>query len=136
LNRIQDGGGSVRLIQDGVMQRWIADNAYQTSRDLASGARPRGGGNMYVDEDPVESEELFQPDPSAGDRQRGVLAQHLLSRDTARTDRALNDLAAVIARGENVMPGVLEAARAGATVGEISNVLRDAFGEYVEPVPW
>lgn len=136
LNRIQDGGGSVRLIQDGVMQRWIADNAYEAARDLASGARPRVGVNMYVDENPVESEELFQPDPSAGDRQRAVVSEHLLSRDTARALSALNELAEVVERGENVMPGILEAVRSGATVGELSNVLRDAFGEYVEPVPW
>jgi methylmalonyl-CoA mutase N-terminal domain/subunit len=136
LNRIQDGGGSVQLIQEGVMQRWIADNAYKASRDLASGARPRVGVNIYVDENPVETEELFEPDPAAGDRQVAVLAEHLLSRDTSRVENALKELAKVVALGENIMPSVLEAARAAATVGEIANVLRDEYGEYVEPVPW
>jgi methylmalonyl-CoA mutase N-terminal domain/subunit len=136
LNRIQEGGGSVRLIQDGVMQRWIADSAYKVSRDLDSGARPRVGVNIYVDENPVEAEELFEPDPDAGDRQGAVLAAHLLSRDTSRVQSALDEFAEIVARGENIMPGILEAARAGATVGEIANVLRGEYGEYVEPVPW
>jgi methylmalonyl-CoA mutase N-terminal domain/subunit len=94
------------------------------------------GVNIYVDENPVEAEDLFEPDPDAGDRQGAVLAAHLLSRDTSRVQSALDEFAEIVARGENIMPGILEAARAGATVGEIANVLRGEYGEYVEPVPW
>ncbi len=124
------------MIQDGLLQRWIADNAYETSRDLASGARPRVGANIYVEEDSGESEELFQTDPLSADRQRQVLADHLLSRDETRVGDSLRAIAAALATDENVMPSVLEAARAGATVGEISDAFRRVFGEYVERVPW
>lgn len=136
LSRIQEDGGSVNLIQEGIMQRWIADNAYQTSLDLASGVRARVGVNVYVDEEPVDSEKLFQPDPTSGDRQRAVLAKHLEARDSGRSRAALEKLASTVERAENLMPSILEAARVGATVGEISDVLRDAYGEYEEPVPW
>ncbi len=136
LARIEESGGAVKLIQDGLLQRWIADNAYETSRDLASGARPRVGENIYVEEDSVESEELFQSDPLSADRQRQVLADHLLSRDETRVGDSLRAIAAALATDENVMPSVLEAARAGATVGEISDAFRQVFGEYVERVPW
>lgn len=136
LDRIQEDGGAVQLIQDGVMQRWIADNAYQAARDLASGAKPRVGVNVYANDEEGESEQIFKIDPGAGDRQRRKLAEHLERRDEASVRDCLHALGEALERDENVMPFILDAARSGATVGEISTVMRDLLGEYVEPVPW
>lgn len=134
--KIQDLGGSVRLIQDGVMQRWIAENAYQESQGLASGELPRVGVNVYVEEESMEPGALFQTDPESAERQRERLSAHIAQRDSAAVEASLRDVGASLDSQANVMPSLIAAARAGATVGEISDVMRARFGEYREPVPW
>jgi methylmalonyl-CoA mutase N-terminal domain/subunit len=136
LTKIQDLGGSVHLIQDGVMQKWIAENAYQESQGLASGELPRVGVNVYVEEESMEPGALFETDPQSAERQRERLSAHIAQRDSVAVDASLRDVGASIDSQANVMPSLLAAARAGATVGEISDVMRTRFGEYREPVPW
>lgn len=136
LTKIQDLGGSVRLIQDGVMQKWIAENAYRESQGLASGDLPRVGVNAYVEEEVMEPGALFQTDPKSAERQRASLSTHIAHRESAAVEASLGDVGASLDFQTNVMPSLIAAARAGATVGEISDVMRARFGEYREPVPW
>lgn len=134
--KIQELGGAVSLIQDGVMQKWIADNAFRESQGLASGDIPRVGVNVYADDESTGPGELFQMDPQSADRQRAILASHLDTRDSSAVKETLAQIGASVDSHVNVMPSLIAAARAGATVGEISDVLRARFGEYREPVPW
>jgi methylmalonyl-CoA mutase N-terminal domain/subunit len=136
LARIQDGGGAAALIEQGELQRWIAENAFQIARDTASGARPKVGVNVFHDDQEEPAAGLFEPDASAGDRQVARLAAHRRARDDAAVTSALHDLARDVVAGGNVMPPILVAARCGATVGEISDVLRQEYGDYREPSPW
>ncbi len=136
LMKIEDLGGSVPLIQDGVMQKWIADNAFKESQGLASGEIPRVGVNVHVEVESSQPSELFQTNPESADQQRERLAAHIAQRDSEAVEAALADVGASVDSHTNVMPSLIAAARAGATVGEISDVLRVRFGEYREPVPW
>lgn len=135
LSEIEDRGGAIRLIEDGLLQRWIAENAYQEAMDLASGARPRVGVNVYAEKDSPPPG-LFRPDAASAVRQRTILAEHLRSRDSSPVQQSLHELRVALSQGSNAMVPILSAARAGATVGEISDVMRLTFGEYVEPIPW
>lgn len=139
LREIEDAGGAVRALELGIPQRWITEAAYQAERDLADGSRPKVGVNVHVDEgedDPAAGMELFELDPGVADRQIARTRQRVAARDGAACARAMRRLRQDTDEGRNVMPALVEAARAGATVGEMSDVFRAAFGEFREPSPW
>jgi methylmalonyl-CoA mutase, N-terminal domain len=126
LQAIDEIGGAVRA-------------AYQVERDVESGKRPKVGVNVYVSEEVQEAGwnmKLFQPEPGIAERQIVKLRQRKAGRDRDACNAALRRLEQDTADGRNVMPSVIEGARSGATVGEMSDVFRRAFGEFREPSPW
>jgi methylmalonyl-CoA mutase N-terminal domain/subunit len=133
-------GGAVAAIEAGVPQRWIAESAYRAEQELASGARPKVGVNVYADAGAAApaaaSAGPFEVDPLVGARQTARTRARVAARDQRRHAAALSRLAGDTRAGRNVMPALIDAARAGATVGEMADVFRDAFGEFTEPAPW
>ncbi len=138
LDRIGDSGGAVRAIEQGLPQRWITEAAYRAELEVAAGQRPRVGVNTYVaaDDDPAQGMDLFQLDPGIAERQIARTRQRVRARDGDACASALSHLRQDANEGHNVMPALIEAASAGATVGEMSSVFRQAFGEFREPSPW
>jgi len=141
LARIEDSGGAVRAIEQGLPQRWITEAAYRTEVEVATGQRPKVGVNTYADGggdsqvgDPQV--EAFELDPGIADRQIARTRQRIGARDGAACARTLSRLRQDTDEGHNVMPALVKAARAGATVGEMADVFRQAFGEFQEPSPW
>ena len=133
---IDAAGGYVRLLEQGVPQRWIAESAYAAERAVQSGEKTKVGVNRFVTGDDGPPPQLFTVDETAAARQRARLAARLAARDDAAAKQELSQLREVVAAGGNTMPAFLAAARAGCTVGEITGVLRAEFGEYTEPPPW
>jgi methylmalonyl-CoA mutase, N-terminal domain len=136
IEQVDAAGGYVRLLEQGVPQRWIAESAYRAEQAVQSGERVKVGVNRFVSAGGGPPPRLFTVDQAAGDRQRARLAQQLAGRDDAAAKRGLARLHEAVAAGGNTMPAFLDAARAGCTVGEISGLLRAEFGEYTEPPPW
>jgi methylmalonyl-CoA mutase, N-terminal domain len=136
LSRIEDAGGAVRAIEQGLPQRWITEAAYRAERAVASGERPKVGVNVHAGDAPPGDLDLFELDPATEQRQVARTRQRLAARDAAGCTRALDRLRQCAAGGGNVMPPLVEAAAAGATVGEMSDVFRRMFGEFREPPPW
>jgi methylmalonyl-CoA mutase N-terminal domain/subunit len=136
IEQVDAAGGYVRLLEQGVPQRWIAESAYRAEQAVQSGDRVKVGVNRFVSAGSGPPPRLFTVDQTAGDRQRARLAQRLAGRDAAAAKRGLARLHEAVAAGGNTMPAFLDAARAGCTVGEISGLLRAEFGEYTEPPPW
>jgi methylmalonyl-CoA mutase, N-terminal domain len=138
LQEISEAGGAVRALELGLPQRWITEAAYQAELDLASGARPKVGVNVHAGQDGGEGQplELFQPDPQMAGRQIARTRRRMAARDGQACGRALRRLEQDTDDGRNVMPALVAAARAGASVGEMSDVFRRAFGEFTEPAPW
>jgi methylmalonyl-CoA mutase, N-terminal domain len=138
LAEIEDSGGAIRAIEQGLPQRWITEAAYQAELEVAAGRRPKVGVNTYAYEgdDPAPEMDLFQLDPGVADRQIARTRQRVRARDGAACARALSRLRQDANEGRNVMPALIEAAGDGATVGEMSDVFRQAFGEFREPSPW
>jgi methylmalonyl-CoA mutase N-terminal domain/subunit len=138
LGEIDELGGAVAAIEQGVSQRWIAESAYRIEREIADGIRPRVGVNVHADpsEAPVAMPELFALDPSIADRQVARTAARVARRGAASCVDATDAVEAAAREGTNVMPPLIDAVRVGATLGELSDVFRSVFGEFREPHPW
>ena len=131
-------GGAAAAIEAGVPQRWIAESAYRAEQALASGGRPKVGVNVYADEAAGQQAEPqgFEVDPLVAGRQAGRTRARVAARDPGPHASALSRLADDTKSGRNVMPALIDAARADATVGEMADVFAGTFGEFTEPAPW
>jgi methylmalonyl-CoA mutase, N-terminal domain len=136
VEQIEGLGGMVVAVSEGIPQRWIAERAYTIEKDIADGEQVKVGVNRYADGEVHEELRLFEMDDSARSRQIARKARSVAARDGAVVATTLAELLTVTRDGGNVMPALLEAVRAGATIGECSDVFREVFGDYREPVPW
>ena len=137
LERVDELGGAVAALNQGIPQRWIAEEAYRSERSVADGKTVKVGVNRYVDDETqLKVMEPFEVSADVADRQFQRVAAARLARSSTTSDRTLDNLAERVINGGNVMPTLIEAARTGATLGEMSNVFRAEFGEFVEPAPW
>ncbi|MCB0245733.1 MAG: methylmalonyl-CoA mutase family protein [Anaerolineae bacterium] len=127
-------GGVVPAIERGFFQREIADAAYVYQREIDEGDRTIVGVNDYVAGEPVAIP-ILSMDPDGYERQVARLRRVRAERDNSTVQQTLHRLSDA-ARDEriNLMPPILECVEAYATLGEISDVFREVFGEYHEPV--
>ena len=127
--RIEDVGGVVPALESGFFQREIADAAYIYQREEDRKERITVGVNDYVTEEALTIP-LLRVDREGEARQIENLNRVRRTRDNREVARRLKDLE-VAARGtDNLMPPLLEAVRAYATLGEMMGVFREVFGEY------
>ena len=127
-------GGMVRAIESGYVQRTIMEDAYQAQRQFESGELVRVGVNKFVAEKKEhQTMKPYQVNPEDEAEQRRALQNLRARRDSARSGGALDTVRKAAASEENVMPAIIEAVEAYATMGEICGALRDVFGEYKEP---
>jgi methylmalonyl-CoA mutase N-terminal domain/subunit len=137
LQEIEDSGGAVQALERGLPQKWITEASYRAEQDLAAGRRPKVGVNIYgTDGDLGQGLTLEQPDPETAQRQIARTGRWKAARDGRACAEALRRLGQDAAGGRNVMPALIGAVRAGATVGEMSDTFRQVFGEFREPSPW
>jgi methylmalonyl-CoA mutase N-terminal domain/subunit len=129
LDEIDERGGMQAAIESGWVKRQIEDVAFERQAEIEAGERVVVGVNRFEsDEDPdIDIEEV-----AAAERERQTerLSDRRAERDDGAVDAALSDLRAAASGSENVMPPLITAVKAEATVGEICDVLRDVFGEY------
>jgi methylmalonyl-CoA mutase N-terminal domain/subunit len=129
LRRIDEMGGTLRAIETGYIQGEIQNAAYQFQREIESGERIVVGVNKFQqDEDRGVS--TFRLDPALERTQVEALRQVRASRSQSAVEEKLTTLEQAAHDGSNLMPAMVEAAAAYATVGEISDRLRMVFGEY------
>jgi methylmalonyl-CoA mutase N-terminal domain/subunit len=138
LHEIELLGGMPAAIEAGAPQRWIAESAYRTELETLSGERAKVGVNLFADdgENAAEAIEVFEMDESVAERQIARTKERVRARRGRDVRQALSQLEADARNGRNVMPALIEAASATATVGEMSDVFRQLFGEFREPSPW
>jgi len=130
-------GGAVKAVEYGEPQRWIAEEAYRRERAVSDGSTVRVGVNRYVDEAGTTHEpRLFNLDAGIAERQVARTAAHLHARDGEAVRAALDAVKRSVTGDDNTMPALISAARAGATLGEMSDIMRSEFGEFREPSPW
>ncbi|HET6921521.1 MAG TPA: methylmalonyl-CoA mutase family protein [Anaeromyxobacteraceae bacterium] len=132
LRRIDDMGGMVEAISRGYVQREIQDSAYAWQKQVEARQQVVVGVNAYRSEDPPL--EVMKVDPALEARQVERLRALRARRDSAAARRAVDALRQAARGKENLMPPILAAVKAEATLGEVSDALRDVFGEYRETV--
>ena len=128
--RIEDMGGVIPAIESGYIQREIAEASYAQQREFDSGEQTIVGINAYTDGGEL-SIPLLKVDMEGERRQVRRLEEVRRTRDDRQVASTLQQLEVAAGRSENLMPPIIEAVRAYATLGEIMGVLRDRFGEYV-----
>ena len=127
-------GGIVNLIASGSIQAQVSAQAYQHQLDIDAGRTRKVGVNCYrVDEEDPKVE--FHPyDEANAYAQVARLAEVRGTRDAAAVARTLEQVQRAAAAGANVMPAIVAAVKAYASVGEITAVLTEVHGRYREPV--
>jgi methylmalonyl-CoA mutase N-terminal domain/subunit len=129
--RIDELGGMVEAIRRNFPQREIADAAFTYQREVDERKRIVVGVNDFVAEDEPETP-ILRIDPSLERKQAERLAATRARRDGAAVERTLAELKRAAATDANLMPPIIEAARARATEGEMIAALQEVFGTYTE----
>ena len=132
LDRIEARGGALRAIEQGEIQREIQESAYRFQREVEAGTRVIVGVNRFEDEGKEALGGLLRIDPAL-EREQVARVRALRSRrDATAWGAALGALEAKARGGDNLVPAIVDAVLAWATVGEIAGCLRQVFGEHRE----
>ena len=133
LDYVDRNGGTIKLIEQGWFQKQIADFAYDTALRKQTGDKPVIGVNRFVDEEEAQEIETHPYDAKTAERQIARTRRVRAERDAGKYRAVMEKLAAV-ARDErqNIMPVTIEAVEAGATMGEIVDILKKLWGTYRE----
>ena len=129
IDKIDAMGGSVNAIENGYIQNEIGDAAYQYQVEIEAGTRVIVGVNKFTQEQEGIND-VFTIDESIRTIQTDKLNKLKSERDNLAVEKALSDLKIAAKGTENLMPFILVAVEAYASLGEIADVLRSVFGEY------
>ncbi|HHW17683.1 MAG TPA: methylmalonyl-CoA mutase family protein [Firmicutes bacterium] len=129
LKKIDDMGGAVRAIERGYVQREIQESAYRYQKAVESKEKMVVGLNCFeIKEEPPKG--LLRVNPEIAETQKERLKNLRRRRDGRAVASALKSVEAAARGNDNLVPPILEAVKAYATIGEICDVLRDVFGVY------
>jgi methylmalonyl-CoA mutase N-terminal domain/subunit len=130
-HRIDELGGMVQAVKDGYPQREIADAAFELQREIDSGRRIVVGVNSYTEGDGAETP-ILRIDPALERKQIERLRAVKASRDSESVEAVLTDVRAAAADARNMMPLLIDAARAHVSEGEMVHALQEVWGGYSE----
>ncbi|HZO71272.1 MAG TPA: methylmalonyl-CoA mutase family protein [Ktedonobacteraceae bacterium] len=132
INRIDALGGVLACIQNGFFQREIAESAYRYQQEIDLHKRTIVGVNDYIIEENIKVPTLYV-DYAGQEKHIERLNSIRRERNQLAVQRALDNLRRAAEGNENTMPALIEAAKAYATLGEMMDVFRAVFGDYMEP---
>jgi methylmalonyl-CoA mutase, N-terminal domain len=132
ITRIDEMGGMVQAIAKGFVQREIQEAAYAWQRQVESKEQVVVGVNAFRADDPPVT--VMKVDPALEESQVASLRAFRAARHGAAAQQAVDAVRAAAKGTDNLMPHIVAAVKAEATLGEISDALRDVFGEYRETV--
>lgn len=128
-------GGIVKLVSEGVIQSKVSAQAYRMQRNIESGVFPKVGVNRHRNDQEEDHPVEFHPYNEEDTRlQIGNLNKIRAERDGEAVKRLLSQVGLDAASGVNVMPSIVAAVKAYASVGEITKELVKVFGKYQEPI--
>jgi methylmalonyl-CoA mutase N-terminal domain/subunit len=129
IRKIDEMGGAVAAIENGFVQREIQDSAYAYQREIEKNERVVVGLNRFQVKEPRPTN-LLRVDPAVRHSQIEKIKRVKAERNAAPVEKALGELRRGAQGDDNLMPLILQAVKAYATLGEICDVLRSVFGEY------
>jgi methylmalonyl-CoA mutase N-terminal domain/subunit len=131
IGKIEAMGGAIKAIESGYIQGEIADSAYQYQKEIEAKKRIIVGLNQFqIDEGTLK--DVLRIQPEVEQFQKEKLSKVKKERSNGKVKETLAALKKAAQRTENVVPPILEAVKAYASIGEISDTLREVFGEYRE----
>ena len=137
LRRVDEMGGMLHAIEVGYPQNKNFDDACRFQRELESGEMVKVGFNRFREKEDSRPVRVYRADPKVEGQRKKAVQEVRRSRDNGRVERALANLKDLAARPPsetgNLMPHLIEAVEAYATIGEICTVLRGVWGEFKEP---
>jgi methylmalonyl-CoA mutase N-terminal domain/subunit len=142
LDRIDRAGGTLAAIESGLIQREIQEAAYRTQLSIEGDESVVVGVNRFTETRHDEPESCDEPrrllriDPEIEQRQIERLRMVRAGRSAEQWRIALDEIARAARDGRNLVPPIVAAVEAKATVGEISDAMRSVFGEYSETAIW
>jgi methylmalonyl-CoA mutase N-terminal domain/subunit len=131
--RIEDFGGVIPAIETGFFQQEIADASYRHQQELERGDRDIVALSKYNNNEPIRIP-ILEMDPAGYDKQVARLNKVRQERDQDKAQAAIDALRQACSNDENVMPYLVDAAHAYVTLGEMTDVMREVFGLYQEPL--
>jgi methylmalonyl-CoA mutase N-terminal domain/subunit len=137
LARIERAGGTLAAIEAGLIQRDVQEAAYRTQQAVDSGRSIVVGVNRFTDLSMTDATsraaiEVFRIDPDVERRQIERVRTLRANRSAAEFRSAIEEVSRAARDGSNLMPPIITAVESKATVGEISDAMRQVFGEYEE----
>jgi methylmalonyl-CoA mutase N-terminal domain/subunit len=135
MDDLERRGGMVDAVEQGYLHSLIADEAFRVQRALDTGERKVVGVNMFATDDAPPEVEGFELDEAGRQRQLERLAEVKRTRSSADVAATLGALEKAAAQDdENLMPLLVDCAKAYCTVGEMVDVLKSQWGEFQQPV--
>jgi methylmalonyl-CoA mutase N-terminal domain/subunit len=131
IDRIDAAGGTLRAVESGMIQREIQESAFRAQRAIDSGESPVIGVTKFQSDEGTTIP-TFRVDPEIERVQRERVAAIRAGRESAAWRASLDAVGRAARDGSNLVPPIIDAVRAHATVGEISDTLREVFGEHRE----
>ena len=132
IEKIDEMGGAVVAVERGFIQKEIHESAYRYQKEIEYKKRIIVGVNEFIIGEQPEIE-ILRIDPEVEKVQLTRLSRIKNERDNLKVQETLKQIEKIANSDENLMPAILDAVKAYATLGEICNVLRGVFGEYIAP---
>ncbi len=128
--RIEQHGGMLRAVESGAVKQWIQESAYRRQRGIDDGSIRIVGVNCHQGDGGTSGSDAQRLNPSLEAEAVQRLLSHRARRDAARWGQSLEALTQAARGSNNIIPFIVEAARADATVGEICAAMKQVFGEH------
>ncbi|MBA4416766.1 MAG: methylmalonyl-CoA mutase [Syntrophus sp. (in: bacteria)] len=132
MEKIEKAGGIVQAVATGYIQRLVAQQAYEFEKGIQSGELLKVGVNIYTEGESADVE-LHEYTGESAETQIKDLQRLKRERDSREVTRTLLELETATKAGKNVMPYLVTCCKAYATVGEMTRIFRDVYGEFQEP---
>jgi methylmalonyl-CoA mutase N-terminal domain/subunit len=130
--KVEQAGGIIKAVTSGYAQRMVSRQAYAFEKGIQTGELLKVGVNIYTEGEDMDVE-LHEYNTESAERQVQNLRALKKERNDREVARTLSELEQAAKSGKNVMPYLVDCCRAYATVGEMTQVFRDVYGEFQEP---
>jgi len=134
MKKVEEMGGMIKAVESGYIQGEVSRQAYIQEKKIQSGETTKIGVNKYVMEEEKADVEIHQFNPEVAEQQKKKLIELKTQRNENEVKDALLGLKKAAQTDENVMPHILKAVKSYATLGEITRVFKEVFGEFKEPI--
>lgn len=135
MQKVEEMGGMIKAVESGYIQREVSYQAYLHEKKIQSGDIVKIGVNKYASEEKEDRDIEFHPfDAEVAEEQKRRLQKVKASRDAGKVNEALSELERAARAKENLMPHIITAVRCYATLGEITKIFKEVFGEFNEPI--